>query len=295
MKKILLLSFFVALNVQAQSIESHINDSVKPLGKLLEGKKGKVVLGTFKSSKMTDTCTPSKAVNSKVSSALARANVKMTLASRAVSMDAEQAEISRVTKLSGGSYIVLGTYELNGTKFKIDCALYDHNGASVGACEDVAAVVVSAEVSESINCPKEEIPVFVPQSNEEKATQNEDVSSDPKVKKIDDYICSVIHRDYDLKRLVMSLYEKKLYTLEELKRVGPESTMDALDNRKEHCVTLGNFVTCTDYWQGSGVQVFLGDGTALGASKILSWKHPQKIQVKNSARCLKKDDNWWNP
>jgi hypothetical protein len=292
MKKILLLALFVSLNVQAQTLESHINDSVKPLGKMLEGKKGKVVLGTFQSSKSTDTCNPSKAVNSKISAALARANVKTTLASRAVGMDAEQAEISRVTKLSGGSYIVLGTYELNGLKFKIDCALYDHNGASVGACDDVAPVTVSAETAESINCPKVETPVVaVPAKTESEA----DDSNDPQIKKIDDYICSVIHRDYDLKRLVMSLYEQKLYTLEELKGVKAKSAADALDVRKDYCVTLGNFVTCTDYWKGSGAQVFLGDTTALGASKVLGWKHPNKAQVKNAARCLKKDDNWWNP
>lgn len=292
MKKILLLALFVSLNVQAQSLESHINDSVKPLGKMLEEKKGKVVLGTFQSSKATDTCKPSKAVNSKISAALARANVKTTLASRAVSMDAEQAEISRVTKLSGGSYIVLGTYELNGTKFKIDCALYDHNGASVGACDDIAPVTVSAETAESINCPKVEAPVVVAPA---KTDADVDDNNDPQIKKIDDYICSVIHREYDLKRLVMSLYEQKLYTLEELKGVKAKSATDALDVRKEYCVTLGNFVTCTDSWKGSGAQVFLGDTTALGTSKILGWKHPNKAQVKNAARCLKKDDNWWNP
>lgn len=291
MKKILLLALLVSLNVQAQSLESHINDSVKPLGKMLEGKKGKVVLGTFQSSKSTDTCKPNKAVNSKVSAALARANVKTTLASRAVSMDAEQAEISRVTKLSGGSYIVLGTYELNGTKFKIDCALYDQNGASVGACDDVAPVTVSVETAESINCPKVETPVVTTAKVDTEVEEN----NDPQIKKIDDYICSVIHREYDLKRLVMSLYEQKLYTLEELKGVKAKSATDALDVRKDYCVTLGNFVTCTDSWKGSGAQVFLGDTTALGATKILNWKYPNKAQVKNAARCLKKDDNWWNP
>lgn len=292
MKKILFLALIVSLNVQAQTMESHINDSVKPLGKMLEGKKGKVVLGTFESSKPTDTCRPNKAVNSKISAALARANVKTSLASRAVGMDADQAEISRVTKLSGGSYIVLGTYELNGLKFKIDCALYDHNGASVGACEDIAPVTVSAETAESINCPKVETPVVAVPAKTEADT---DESNDPQIKKIDDYICSVIHREYDLKRLVMSLYEQKLYTLEELKGVRAKSATDALDVRKDYCVTLGNFVTCTDYWKGSGAQVFLGDTTALGASKILGWKHPNKAQVKNAVRCLKKDDNWWNP
>lgn len=292
MKKIFILALFTSLNVQAQTMESHINDSVKPMGKILEGKKGKVVLGTFQSSKSTDTCNPSKAVNSKVSAALARANVKTTIGSRTVGMDAEQAEISRVTKLSGGSYIVLGTYELNGLKFKIDCALYDHNGASVGACDDVVPVTVSAEIAELINCPKVETSaVALPAKSDINAEEN----NNSQIKKVDDYICSVIHREYDLKRLIIGLYEQKLYTLEELKGVRATFATDALDIRKDYCVTLGNFVTCTDYWKGSGAQVFLGDTTALGVSKILGWKHPNKAQVKNAVRCLKKDDNWWNP
>ena len=293
MKKLILLSLFVSFSVSAQSLESHINDSVKPLGKMLEGKKGKVAIGTFTSAKVTDKCAPSKAVNSKLSAALARAGVKTTLSSRAVSMDAEQAEISRVVKLSGGSYIVLGTYELSGTKFKLDCALYDHNGASVGACDEVAAANVSAEVAESINCPKEEKPA--PELKKPDLDVPDMDAGDLQVKKIDDYICSVIHRDYDLKRLVTNLYEKKLYSLENLKGVRKEMAEDALEVTKDHCVTLGNFVMCTDYWSGSGAQVFLGDTSSLGAAKILSWKHPNKSRVKDAARCLKKDDNWWNP
>lgn len=295
MKKLILLSLFVSFAASAQTLESHINDSVKPLGKMLEGKKGKVVLGTFTSAKSTDTCPPSKAVNSKISAAMARANVKTTLASRAVSMDADQAEISRVTKLSGGSYIVLGTYELSGTKFKLDCALYDHNGASVGACEEVAAVNISSEVADSINCPKkEEKPA--PELKKPDLDADEEVDAgDLQVKKIDDYICTVIHRDYDLKRMITNLYEKKLYSLDNLKGVRKQTAEDALEVRKDYCVTLGNFVMCTDYWDGSGAQVFLGDTSSLGAAKILSWKHPNKAHVKNAARCLKKDDNWWNP
>lgn len=259
---------------------------------MLEGKKGKVALSVFKSAKSTDTCAPSKSVNSKISAALSRAGVKTTLSSRAVSMDSDQTEISRVTRLSGGSYIVLGTYELTGTKFKIDCALYDHNGASVGACDDVAAVAVSSEAAETMTCPKEEKPVVETVKTEDKTDMD---AGDLQVKKVDDYICSVIHRDYDLKRLVTNLYEKKLYTLENLKGVRKQTAEDALEVRKEYCVTLGNFVMCTDYWEGSGAQVFLGDTSSLGAAKILSWKHPNKSQVKDAARCLKKDDNWWNP
>lgn len=298
MKKLLLLSLMISFTVGAQSIESHIFESVKPLGKILEGKKGKVVLGTFKSTKATDTCTPSKSVNSKVSAALLKAGVKTTIATRAVGMDAEQMEISRVTKLSGGSYVVLGTYELTGMKFKIDCAVYDHNGAGVGACEDVPAITLTSEQADLINCPKEEKPAVVEpvKKIETEAVEEEKTdSADVNVKKIDDYICSVIHRDYDLKRMVTNLYEKKFYTLEELKGVKKESVQDALDVKKENCVTLGNFVMCTDYWEGSGAQIFLGDSNALGASKILSWKHPNKAHVAKASRCLKKDDNWWNP
>lgn len=294
MKKYFLLSLIVSFSVGAQTLETHINDSLKPLGKALEGKKGKVVLGTFKSAKSTDTCAPSKAVNSKINAALARSGVKTTLSSRAVSMDADQSEISRVTKLSGGSYIVLGTYELSGTKFKLDCALYDHNGASVGACDDVAAATLSSEVADTVNCPKEE-KTATPAEAPKKDTVPEMDAGDAQVKKIDDYICSIIHRDYDLKRLVTNLYEKKLYSLENLKGVRKETAEDALEVRKDYCVTLGNFVMCTDYWEGSGAQVFLGDTSSLGAAKILSWKHPNKSQVANAARCLKKDDNWWNP
>jgi hypothetical protein len=293
MKKILLLALAISFNIHAESIESHIADSVKPLGKYLEGKKGKVVLGTFQSSKQTDTCKPSKAVNSKVSAALARAGVKTVIASRAVGMDADQAEISRVVKLSGGSYIILGSYELSGTKFKLDCAVYDHNGASIAACDEVTGVTVSSELAELINCPKEERPV-VAETPKVEEVKKEEAIGDSDVKKIDDYICSVIHKDYDLKRLVVNLYEKKYYTLEQLKGVRKETAQDALDVSKDYCVTLGNFVMCTDYWNGSGAQVFLGDTSALGASKILSWKHPNKAQVKDAARCLKKDDNWWN-
>lgn len=292
MKKYFLLSLLVSFSVSAQTLESHIADSVKPLAKMLEGKKGKVALSVFKSAKSTDTCAPSKSVNSKISAALSRAGVKTTLSSRAVSMDSDQTEISRVTRLSGGSYIVLGTYELTGTKFKIDCALYDHNGASVGACDDVAAVAVSSEAAETMTCPKEEKPVVETVKTEDKTDMD---AGDLQVKKVDDYICSVIHRDYDLKRLVTNLYEKKLYTLENLKGVRKQTAEDALEVRKEYCVTLGNFVMCTDYWEGSGAQVFLGDTSSLGAAKILSWKHPNKSQVKDAARCLKKDDNWWNP
>lgn len=160
MKKLLLLSLFISLSAGAQSIESHIADTVKPLSKLLEGKKGKVVLGVFSSAKNTDTCAPSKAVNSKISAALARSGVKTSLASRAVNMNSDQAEISRVTKLSGGSYIILGSYELSGTKFKLDCTLYDHNGAGVGACEEVAAVILTQDLVDAINCPKEDKPAL---------------------------------------------------------------------------------------------------------------------------------------
>ncbi len=293
MKKYFLLFCLTSFSVQAQTLETHINDSVKPLGKMLESKRGKVVLGTFKSVKTTDTCAPSKLVNSKINAAMARAGVKTTLASRAVGMDSDQAEISRVTKLSGGSYVVLGTYELSGTKFKLDCALYDHNGASVGACDELSAVNVAQEVADSINCPKEEKPVQEAPKKEEAGAEVE--IGDAQVKKIDDYICSVIHKEYDLKRLVTNLYEKKFYTLENLKGVRRDSAEDALEVTKDYCVTLGNFVVCTDYWRGTGAQAFLGDSTGLGTTKILSWKHPNKAHVKDAARCLKKDDNWWNP
>ncbi len=293
MKKLLLLSLFVSFASGAQTLESHINDTVKPLGKLLEGKKGKVVIGTFHSVKSSDTCPPSKAVNSKVSAALARVGVKTSLSSRAVTLDADQSEISRVTKLSGGSYIVLGSYEVSGTKFKLDCTLYDHNGAGIGACEEVASVSIPEEQVDTINCPKPEKPV--PEVKPLPQTDVDTAGGDMNVKQIDDYICSVIHRNYDLKRLVTSLYEKKLYTLQDLKGVRKNTEEDDLDVKKDYCVTLGNFVLCSDYWAGSGAQVFLGDESALGASKILSWKHPNKSQVKDSARCLKKDNNWWNP
>ncbi len=293
MKKLLLLSLFVSFAAGAQSLESHINDTVKPLGKLLEGKKGKVVIGTFHSAKSSDTCAPSKAVNSKVSTALARVGVKTTLSSRSVALDADQAEISRVTKLSGGSYIILGSYEVSGTKFKLDCTLYDHNGAGVGACDEVAAVSIPQEQVDSINCPKTDKPA--PEVKPLPQTDNETIGGDMNVKQIDDYICSVIHRNYDLKRLVTALYEKKFYTLQDLKGVRKNSEEDDLDVKKDYCVTLGNFVLCSDYWTGSGAQVFLGDEVALGAAKILSWKHPNKSQVKDAARCLKKDNNWWNP
>lgn len=301
MKKLLMLTLLISLNVHAQSIEVHIADSVRPIGKVLEGKKGKVVLGTFKSVKATDTCAPSKSVNSKISSALAKAGVKTVVASRTVNMDADQSEISRVTKLSGGSYIILGTYEVVGVKFKIDCSVYDHNGASVGACDDATPVTLSAEQAELINCPvtpeekpKTEIPALKNPENEE-ITITGSESGDGKLKKIDEYICSVIHKDYDLKRLVMSLYEKKMYTLEDLKGIRKTSSEDALEVAKDNCVSLGNFVLCSDYWEGSGAQIFLGDASSLGNSKILSWKHPNKSRVTNAKRCLKKDDNWWNP
>ncbi|MBC7715248.1 MAG: hypothetical protein H7177_18020 [Rhizobacter sp.] len=295
MKKLLMLSLFISLSAGAQSLESHISDSVKPLGKLLEGKKGKVVLGTFKSSKATDTCAPNKGVNTKISAALSRLGIKTTLAARMVNIDADQAEISRVTKLSGGSYIILGSYEVTGTKFKLDCTLYDHNGAGVGACDEVAASAISQEAADNINCPKEDKPAPVVTPLPQSDAEGPSASGDPQVKKVDDYICSVIHKDYDLKRLVTALYEKKFYTLEELKGIRKDTVEDALDVKKDYCVTLGNFVLCSDYWQGSGAQAFLGDTTALGASKILSWKHPNKSQVKEATRCLKKDNNWWNP
>lgn len=159
MKKLAFVLFFLSSSVFAQTLETHINDTLKPLGKMMEKKRGKVVLGTFKSAKAEDTCAPSRLVNSKVNAALARAGVQTVLSSRAVGMDSEQAEISRVAKLSGGSYIILGTYELSGEKFKLDCAVYDHNGTSVGACEEVPAANVSAEVASSINCAKKEAPV----------------------------------------------------------------------------------------------------------------------------------------
>jgi hypothetical protein len=161
MKKLLFLFVFISLSVGAQTIESHIGESIKPLGKLLEGKKGKVVIGTFKSSKSTDICVPNKGVNTKISAGLGRLGIKTSLAARSVSLDADQSEISRVIKLSGGSYIILGSYEVTGTKFKIDCTLYDHNGAGVGACDDVAATTISQDIVDSINCPKEDKPTSV--------------------------------------------------------------------------------------------------------------------------------------
>lgn len=297
MKRIILLASLFSFQAWSQSektLETHIAESLKPLGKLLEGKKGKVVLGTFISGKSTDKCDPSKAVNSKIAATLARQSVTTVIASRAVSMNSDQSEISRVAKLSGGSYIILGTYELNGTKFKIDCALYDHNGASIGGCDDVAAVNLSPELAEPIQCPTaEKTPSTPPTTKADDKTES--TTTDSTLKQIDDYICSVIHRDYDLKRLVTSLYEKKLYSLQELKGITKEYSEDSLEQRQENCVTLGSFVVCTNYWSGSGAQVFLSGGTALGATKISSWKHPNKALVKDADRCLKKDNDWWNP
>lgn len=297
MKKIILLTMLCSSQLWAQAdktMESHIADSVKPLAKILEGKKGKVVMGTFKSTKPTDKCAPSESVNSKLRSILSRSGVQTVIASRAVSMDAKQDEISRVAKLSGGSYIILGTYELTGTKFKVDCALYDHNGNGVGACDEAAAVILPAETVQALECPKEEKPAEVVQAKAEGKIEAA-ATTDSQVKQIDDYICSVIHRDYDLKRLITSLYEKKLYTLPELKGISRQSSEDALDQRQNHCVTLGNFVVCTNSWSGSGAQVFLSGGMALGATKVQAWKHPNKSLVKDAERCLKKDNDWWNP
>jgi hypothetical protein len=297
MKKIILLASLFSFQAWSQTektLETHIAESVKPLTKLLEGKKGKVVLGTFRSGKGTDKCDPSKAVNSKIAATLARQGVPTVIASRPVSMDSEQAEISRVAKLTGGSYIVLGTYELNGTKFKIDCALYDHNGASIGGCDDVASVNLTPELAEPIQCPTaEKTPSAPPAVIADDKTES--TTTDSKLKQIDDYICSIIHRDYDLKRLVTALYEKKLYSLDELKVITKEYSEDSLEQRQDNCVTLGTFVVCTNYWSGSGAQVFLSGGTALGATKISSWKHPNKALVKDANRCLKKDNGWWNP
>jgi hypothetical protein len=159
MKQIIFLASLFSFQAWSQvekTLETHIAESVKPLGKLLEGKKGKVVLGTFTSGKSTDKCEPSKAVNSKIAATLARQSIATVFASRAVYINSDQSEISRVTKLSGGSYIILGTYELNGTMFRIDCALYDHNGASIGGCDSVAAVSLSPDLAESVQCPAAE-------------------------------------------------------------------------------------------------------------------------------------------
>ncbi|MBY0413264.1 MAG: hypothetical protein K2Q18_03830 [Bdellovibrionales bacterium] len=199
MKKLLLLSLIVSINASAQSLETHIYESVKPLGKILEGKKGKVVLGTFKSTKASDACTPSKAINTKISAALLKAGVKTTASHRVIDVGADQAEVSRVTKLSGGSYIILGTYELAGAKFKIDCSVFDHNGSGVGACEDIAAVTLAPEMVESINCPITPPAAPVKEEKIEKTEALPEVpeTGDTRLKKIDDYICSVIHRDYD--------------------------------------------------------------------------------------------------
>lgn len=142
------------MNAYADTIETHIGDSLKPLVKILEVKQGKVALGTFTSGKIIDTCAPSKSINSKVSAALTRAGIPTVIASRAVNKDAEQAEVSRVTKLSGASYVILGTYEITGLKFKLECTVFDHNGAGVGACADMPATDITQEVADSINCPK---------------------------------------------------------------------------------------------------------------------------------------------
>jgi hypothetical protein len=297
MKKLIIIASLFSMSAWAQSektLESHIADAVKPLAKLIEGKKGKVVLSTFKSTSTSlEACAPNKGINTKINAILARSGVPTVIASRSVSMDSEQAEISRVAKLSGGSFIILGTYELIGSKFKIDCALYDHNGSSIGACEEAPAVLVSPETVQSINCPKiEKTPEATPAPKAEAKTEAADESQ---IKKIDDYICSVIHRDYDLKRLINNLYEKKLYTLPELKGIGKSSNEDALEQRQDTCVTLGNFVICTNHWSGNGAQVFLSGGTPLGATKVVSWKHPNKALVKENERCLKKDNDWWNP
>lgn len=271
-----------------KSIEVHMNESLKPLVKLLEGKKGKVVIGALKSTDAKEACQPNSALNAKFTSAVARTGMTSTVSKRALHMDADQGEISRVVKLSGGSYVVLGSYDIVGGQFKLNCALFDHNGSSLGACEDAPPVSVSKEMVEKLTCPKEEPKVVVtPQPSKQS-----DVV-DPKIKQIDDYICSVIHRDYDLKRLIQSIYEKKLMTLDELKKVEKISTEDALEQSKENCLTLGNFVVCSNYWSGRAV-TFLSDNTGLGAVKIQAWKHPFKEQVSGNERCLQKESNWWN-
>lgn len=280
----------MAQDKDIKTIETHINDSVKPLVKLLEGKKGKVVIGTLKSTDAKEACQPNKSINSKFTAAVARSGLSSVIARRPLQADADQAEVSRVVKLSGGSYVILGSYDIVANQFKLDCSLFDHNGSSLGACDDVPAVTISKEMSERLTCPKDEPKTIVtPQPSK----QSENV--DPQVKKIDDYICSVIHRDYDFKRLIASLYEKKLFTLEELKKVEKISTEDALEQLKEYCVTLGNFVVCTDYWNGNGAHVFLSDANGPGSTKVKAWKHPFKSQVEGNERCLKKEDNWWNP
>lgn len=280
----------MAQDKDIKTIETHINDSVKPLVKLLEGKKGKVVIGTLKSTDAKEACQPNKSINSKFTAAVARSGLSSVIAGRPLQADADQAEVSRVVKLSGGSYVILGSYDIVANQFKLDCSLFDHNGSSLGACDDVPAVTISKEMSERLTCPKDEPKTIVtPQPSK----QSENV--DPQVKKIDDYICSVIHRDYDFKRLIASLYEKKLFTLEELKKVEKISTEDALEQLKEYCVTLGNFVVCTDYWNGNGAHVFLSDANGPGSTKVKAWKHPFKSQVEGNERCLKKEDNWWNP
>jgi hypothetical protein len=279
---------------QTQTVEKHLVDSFKSVGKTLEGKKGKVVLSQFKLTNSPETCPVNKGLQAKISSALIKAGVKTQLSSRHVEMDADQTEISRVAKLSGGSYIILGAYELSGTKFKIDCSVFDHNGASVASCEDMEPVTLSPDQVTSFSCPKE---VVKKEEVKEATTEasTETASVDHSIKAIDDYICSVIHKDYDFKRLINSLFEKKFYTVEELKGIKADSVQDELDAYKENCATLGNFVVCTNgWWPGPGAHIFLSDDSALGKTKIVNWKHPSKSQVKNSSRCLKKTDNWWN-
>ena len=295
MKKLILIGAFFSMSSFAQekdmkTIETHMNESLKPIAKLLEGKKGKVVVGTLKSTDAKESCQPNKSLNSKFNAAIARTGLPATISKRALPMDADQAEISRVVKLSGGSYVVLGSYDFVNGQFKLDCALYDHNGTSLGACEDVAPATVTKEMAEKLTCPKEEPKAVVTPQPTTAMTEN----ADPKIKQIDDYICSIIHKDYDFKRLVSSIYEKKLMTLDELKKVEKVSTEDALEAMKEYCVTLGNFVICTDYWAGNGAHVFLSDSMALGATKVKTWKHPFKAQVKGAERCLMKEDGWWN-
>ena len=95
--------------------------------------------------------------------------------------------------------------------------------------------------------------------------------------------------------MINSFYEKKLYTVEELKGIKSESIQDELDATKENCTTLGNFVVCTgSWWPGPGAHIFLSEETALGKTKVVNWKHPNKSLIKNSSKCLKKSDNWWN-
>jgi hypothetical protein len=294
MKKIILpliLSLFTCAFAQEKdlkTIENHMNESLKPLVKLLEGKKGKVVIGSIKSTDAKESCKPNTSLNAKFAAAVARTGLPSTVSKRPIQMDADQAEIARVVKLSGGSYVVLGSYDVVGGQFKLDCALFDHNGSSLGACDDSTPAPVSKEMAEKLTCPKEEPKAIVtPQPSKQSDTV------DPKIKNIDDYICSVIHRDYDFKRLISAIYDKKLMTLDELKKVEKISTEDALEQTKEYCVTLGNFVVCTDYWNGNGAHVFLSDNTGLGSTKIKTWKHPFKEQVAGHERCLQKENNWW--